>query len=141
MLKEGLCWATPRSGPGTQARGHGSPAWAVVGAQGGPAGDGTSERSGLTSPGGRGVPPRRWFVLKEGMRRKQFATARAHQFRRKPSPSQAVVGAQGALAGSSNCLGHGHSNLGGRGFLRRRWWVLKEGLCGATAPNGPGTPA
>ena len=45
----------------------GGPAQVVVGSQGGPAGDSSSQRPGLTSLEGRGVLPRRWSVLKEGM--------------------------------------------------------------------------
>ena len=48
--------------------GTGSPAQAAVGAQGGPAGDSSSQRPTLTSLGGRGVLPRRRPVLKEGLR-------------------------------------------------------------------------
>ena len=35
----------------------------------------------------------------------------------------------------------GHTSMGGKGVLPRRWSVLKEGLWGAAAPNDPGTPA
>ena len=51
-----------------QPGGTGSPAQAVVGAQGGPAGGSSSLRPGHTSLRGRGVPPRPWSVLKEGLR-------------------------------------------------------------------------
>ena len=51
-----------------QPGGTGSPAQAVVGAQGGPAGGRSSLRPGHTSLGGWGVLPRRWSVLKEGLR-------------------------------------------------------------------------
>ena len=51
-----------------QPRGTGSPAQAVVAAQGGPAGGSSSQRRGHTSRGGWGVLSRRWLVLKEGMR-------------------------------------------------------------------------
>ena len=70
-------WCSRRACRGQQlptARAHqpggvGSPAQAVVAAQGGPAGGSSSLRPGYTGPGGRGVLSRRWLVLKEGMRR------------------------------------------------------------------------
>ena len=34
-----------------------------------------------------------------------------------------------------------HTSLGGRGTLPWWWSVLKDGLPGTVAPNGPGTPA
>ena len=45
------------------------------------------------------------------------------------------------MQGGSNALRPGHTDPGGRGVLLRRWLLLKEGLQGAVAPNGPGTPA
>ena len=41
----------------------------MVGAQGGPTGDGSSQRPGLTSLRGRGVPLRWRSLFKEGVRR------------------------------------------------------------------------
>ena len=68
-------------------------------------------RPGHISPGGWGVLPRRWLLLKEGL--------------------------QGAVAPN----GPGTPAIGGWRVLPRRWLVLKEGLQGAATPNGPGTLA
>ena len=51
-----------------QLEGTGSRAQVAVGAQGGPGGDGSTQRPGLTSPGGQEVPPRRRSVFEEGLR-------------------------------------------------------------------------
>ena len=124
MLKEGLRGIAAPNGPGTPAWETGSPthaahqpggtrnhAHAVVGALGAPAGDSNSQRPGHTSLGGPGVLPRRWSVLKGGLR------------------------------GTTAPNGLGTPALRGRGVLLKRWWVLKEGLRGAAVPNGPGRPA
>ena len=43
--------------------------------------------------------------------------------------------------GGSSSQQPGHTSLGGRGALPRRWSVLKENLWGAAVPNDPATPA
>ena len=111
VLKEGLRGVAVPNGPGTPALRTGRPAQAVVGALGGPAGDSSSQRPGHTSLVGRGVIPRRWWVVYEGLR------------------------------GTTAPNGPGTPALRGRGILLKCWWVLKEGLRGAAVPNGPGTPA
>ena len=56
-----------------------------------------------------------------------------------------VVGAQGERAGDNSSQRPGHTNLGGRGVLPRRWPVLKEALWGALASTsllgGTGNPS
>ena len=52
----------------SQPEATGSLAQAAVGAQGGPAGDSSSQQPGLTNLRGRGNVPRRRSVLKEGLR-------------------------------------------------------------------------
>ena len=47
--------------------GAGGPIQAVVGAQGGPVGGSSSQWPGHFNPGGRGVLPRLWLVLNEGL--------------------------------------------------------------------------
>ena len=68
MLKEGLRGAAAPKTRAHKARGTGSPAHVVVGAQGGLARGQQSPRSGHISVGGRGVLPTWWSVLKEGLR-------------------------------------------------------------------------
>ena len=84
----------------------------------------SSLRPGQTRLGGRGVPPRRWLGLKEGPGGQQVLTAWPHQPWGTGSRAQAVVGAQGGLAGGNSSLQPGHTGLGGRGILPRRWSVL-----------------
>ena len=43
--------------------------------------------------------------------------------------------------GGSSSQQPGHTGLGGWGVLPKRWLVLKEGLRGIAAPNGPSTTA
>ena len=115
MLKKGLRGAARAHQP----EATGSPAQAVVGAQGGPAGGQPGHTSlrglgvvprrwrcsrracggqpGHTSLRGRGVLPMRWSVLKEGPR----GTAWAHLPEEMGSPAQSVVGAQGGPPGRS----------------------------------------
>ena len=83
----------------------------VVGAQGGPAGGSSSLWPGHTSLEGRGVPPNRWSVLKEGLR------------------------------GAATPYGPNTQDLGGRGVLPNRWSALKECLRGAAAPYGRCIPS
>ena len=193
--KEGLRGAAVPKARAHQPGGTGSPAHAVVGAQGGSTrgsssqgpgtrawGDGDScpsgglcsrracggqrsPRPGHTSPGGRGVLPKRWSLLKEGLRGAAVPKARAHQPGGMGSPAQVVVGAQrGPTGGTSpqvpgtpargdgepcpgggrcpkrDCGGQqsprpGHTRLRGRGVLPKWWSLLKEGLRGATVPK------
>ena len=74
-------------------------------------------------------------MLKEGLREAAVPKARAHQSGWTGSLVQAVVGAQGGLAGGSSPQGPGTPVLGGRGVLFRRWSVLKEGLREAAVPK------
>ena len=64
-------------------------------------------RPGHTSVGGRGVLPRRWSVLREGLRGAAAPKARAHRLGGMGSRVQAVVGAQGGPTGGSNSQGPG----------------------------------
>ena len=141
VLKEGLRGVAVPNGPGTTARGNGSPPEALVGAQARHGGDNSSQPPGHTSLGGRGVLPRRWLVLKECVHGQQLPTARAYKPRGTGSATHAVVGAQGGLAGGSSFHRPGHTGLGRRGVLPRWWSVLKDGLRGVAISNILGTLA
>ena len=52
-----------------------------------------------------------------------------------------MIGAQGERAGDTSSQRSGHTSLGGRGVLPRRWSVLKAGVRGVAVSNGPSTPA
>ena len=58
-------------------------------------GDQQSPRAGHTSLGGRGVVPRWWSVLKEGLRGATLPKARAHWPRGTGSLAQLLASAQG----------------------------------------------
>ena len=91
-----------------QSWGTGSLVEAVVGAQGGPTGGSSSQGPGNISPWGRGVLSRQWSVLKEGLREAEVPKARAHQSGGTGSLVQAVVGAQGGPAGGSSPKARAH---------------------------------
>ena len=138
VLKEGLRGVAVPNGPGTTASGDGSSC-----PSGGrcprSASGGAIAPNGLdTSLGTRGFLPRRWSVLKEGMHGQQLPTARAHQPGGRRSPAQAVVGAQGGHGGDNSSQRPGHTSVGGRGVLPRRWSVLKEGWRGGSSSQRPG---
>ena len=152
-------------GPGTLASGDGESRPCAGRCSRRACGGQQSPRPGHTSLGGRGGLPRRWSVLKEGLRGAAVPKARAHQPGGTGSPAQVVVGAQrGPTRGSSpqgpgtpargdgdSCPGGGqcskracggqqfpkpgHTSLGGRGALPRWWSVLNEGLRGAVVPK------
>ena len=154
-----------------QPGGTGSLAQAVVGAHGGPAGGSTSQRPGHTRLGGRGVLPRRWWVLKEGLRGVAVSNGLGTPAPGDGDSAQAVVGSQRGHVGGSSSQRRGHTSLGGRGIrpgggrCSRRACGGQQlptarahqprgtggpaqpmvGAQGATAgaaiPNGPGTPA
>ena len=67
VLMKGMQGTAVTNGPGSPTWGTGSPAQAAVVSHEGPVGDGSSQRPGLTSMGGRGVLPRRRSVLMEGL--------------------------------------------------------------------------
>ena len=107
-----------------------------------------SPRPGHTSFKGRGVPPRWWSVLKKVFRGAAVPKARAQQPRETGFPTWGVVGAQGRPTGGHHLPRRGHTILGGRGVLLRRWSVLKMGLRRAAVPKarahqprGTGSPA
>ena len=93
VLKEGLWGAVALN---SLLGGTGSPPQVVVGAQQGPAGVSGYQWPGNTSLGGRGVVPRRWSMLKEGL------------------PEVAVFSGPGTLAS-----GDGEPSLGGGRCSRR----------------------
>ena len=62
-------------------------------------------RPGHTRLGGRGGLPRKWAMLKEGLWGAAAPKARAHLRGGNGSPIQAVVGAQGGRAGGSSSQG------------------------------------
>ena len=104
-------------------------------------------------------------MLTDGLRGAAVPKGRAHQDRGTGSHVQVVVGAQGRPAGGSSPQGPGtlaygdgescpragrcsrrasgghrspspgHTSVGGRGVLPRRWSVLKDGLWGAAVPK------
>ena len=77
----------------------GSPAQLAVGAQGGPAGDSSSQRPGCTSMRGQGVLPGGGRCSRRVCGGQQPLTARALHLVGTGSPGQAAVGAQGGPAG------------------------------------------
>ena len=109
-----------------QPRGTGSPAQAVVGAQGGACGGLQPPRPRHTSRGGQGVLPRRCSVHPEGpLRGAGVSKARAHQPGGTRSPALAVVGASSrACQGGSKVQSLGTPVLG---VLPWRWSVRREG--------------
>ena len=113
----------------------------VVGAQGGRAGDSNSRPPGTPAPGDGEPCPGGGPCSRRACGGQQFPTARAYQPWGTGSPILAVVGAHGGLAADNNSQRPRHTGPGGRGVLRRWWSALKEGLRGAAAPYGPGTPA
>ena len=82
--------------------GTGSPAQAVVGAQGGPAGGSSSRRRRLTSFGGRGVLPRRMVVLMERPWGVAVLNGPGSPACGEGASWQTEVGAQGGPAGDSS---------------------------------------
>ena len=85
--------------------------------------------------------PKRWSVIKEGLRGVAVLNGPGSPARGNGSPPQALVGAQARRGGDNSSQPLGHTSLGGRGVLPRRWLVLKEDLRGAAAPNGPASLA
>ena len=96
----------------------------------------SSLRPGHTSLGDGEALPRRWLVIKEGMGGTTVPNGPGTLAWGTGSAAQAVVGAQGGLAGGSSSQRPGLTSLGGRGFPPRRWLLLTEGVWVAVAPNG-----
>ena len=147
VLKEGLRGTIVPNGPGTPARGDGESCLGGGQCSRKACGVGNSQRPELTNLGGRGVLPRRWSTLKEGLREAVAPNGMGTPSWGAGSPAQAVVGAQGGLGGDSGSQWPGHTSLGGRGVLPRRWSVLKGACRGhqlpparAHQPRGTGTP-
>ena len=107
VLKEGLRGAAVPKAQAHRPCGSGSLAPVAVGAQGGPAGGSSPQGPGTPAWGGRGVLPRRWSVLKEGLRGVAVPKAQAHRPWGSRSPAQTLVGAQGGLAKGSSPQGPG----------------------------------
>ena len=121
--------------------GTGSPIQTVVGAEGRPARGMSSQWPGHTNPGRRGVLPRWWSVLKEGL----WGVA---------VPNGPVTPSRGdgeSCRGGGPCSGRACAGLqlptarahlrGGTGGPVQAMVGAQGGSAGAAAPNGPGTPA
>ena len=134
---EGLRGRAVANGPGSPARGTGSTAEVVVGAYGGPAGDGTSQRPGPTSWGdgescpGSGRCP--WRACGGG----QFPAARTHQLGgRGVLPRWRLVPMEG-LRGIAVPNGPGPPH-GGTGSLAQTTVGAFGGRLGDGSPPRPG---
>ena len=94
-----------------------------------------SPRAGHTSLRGWEVLFRRWSVLYEGLRGVAAAKARATPALGDGESCPGGARCSRWVCGRQKSPRPGHTSLGGRGVLSRRWSVLEEGLRGAAVPR------
>ena len=130
VLKEGLRGVAVPNGSGTPASGDGESC---------PGGDRCSRSAcgGQLLPaaplGGWGVLPRRWSVLKEGLRGVAVPNGLGTSSGGRGVLPKRKVGAQAGRVGGSSSQQPGHTGLGGWGVMPTRLLVLKDGLQGGSS--------